>query len=80
MTINEASSKLTKAICPSGISIRPDWFTTVGIDETNAVLYVYAVKVKPARKALEKILDKDKNYEGFKVIVKKLGPFQLCGR
>jgi len=76
--LREAANKLSAAICPSGLTYRPPWYNTMGLDETNGIIVVYVLKPQLAYKALQKILDEDKTYGGFSVVVKKMGPIRLC--
>jgi hypothetical protein len=75
--LRDASDKLIAAICPSGVSYRPIWFTSLGVDEKNGVLIVYAKVPRLAYKSLQNVLTPEKKFQGFRVVVKKMGPPRL---
>jgi hypothetical protein len=74
----EAANRLSAAICPMGLTYRPPWYNTMGLDERSNIIVVYVLKPRLAYKALQSILSKDKKWEGFPVVVKKMGPIRLA--
>ena len=76
MKINDAAKLLTAKICPSGISIRPDWFVTVGV---GSEMVVYVSNLRQAKKIINQFV-KDGEFEGHKVKIVKSGHFKMAGK
>lgn len=75
--LREVAHKLSERICPHGPSFRPGWYQTVGIGKDQ--LFIYAVKLKEAQRAMAKILEPDNTFDGVPVLIKKMGRIAPLG-
>ena len=76
MSIREAAAQLAAMIHPSDVSFRPLWYTTMGIDETNKRIIIYAKNLRHAKRFVDGVC-LDGCFEGFSVTIKKMGDLHL---